>query len=225
MRSVHPDDRADADLTAQAKIRNAAIAQFATDGFQKTNLRAIAAEAGVSASLVIHHFGSKEKLRMICDEYVLEVLLARARSDSSVTGMGDVVSEYLADPTEYHLEVQYMARAIAEDSPAAARFADSMVDESEAILRAGMLDGSMRSSSDPRALAVLTVLTSLAMLTIPRALARAFGPDISGPAAMKRIALPALEIYTHGLYTNDTFLTAVIDLLVTAQPDQGSNDD
>jgi AcrR family transcriptional regulator len=50
MRSVHPDDRADADLTAQAKIRNAAIAQFATDGFQKTNLRAIAAEAGVSAS-------------------------------------------------------------------------------------------------------------------------------------------------------------------------------
>ncbi|MEV0825321.1 hypothetical protein [Nonomuraea rubra] len=31
-----------ADLTAQAKIRDAAIAHFARDGFQKTGLRAVA---------------------------------------------------------------------------------------------------------------------------------------------------------------------------------------
>ena len=50
------------DLTAQARIRNAAVELFARDGFEKTNLRAIAAAAGVSAGLVIHHFGSKDEL-------------------------------------------------------------------------------------------------------------------------------------------------------------------
>lgn len=69
-----------ADLTATARIRNAAIELFARDGFQKTNVRAIAAAAGVSPALVIHHFGSKDGLRAVCDEYVLEVLTSRARA-------------------------------------------------------------------------------------------------------------------------------------------------
>ncbi|RFZ34875.1 HTH-type transcriptional regulator BetI [Mycobacterium marinum] len=49
-----------ADLTAKARIRNAAVARFARDGFQKVNLRAIATSAGVSEALIFHHFGSKD---------------------------------------------------------------------------------------------------------------------------------------------------------------------
>ena len=60
-----------ADLTAAARIRDAAIEQFAQHGFA-VGLRTIAEAAGVSAALVIHHFGSKEGLRKACDDYVAE---------------------------------------------------------------------------------------------------------------------------------------------------------
>ncbi|MEV1171531.1 TetR family transcriptional regulator [Nonomuraea sp. NPDC049784] len=195
---------AHSDLTAQAKIRDAAIAHFARDGFQKTNLRAIAATAGVSAGLVIHHFGSKDKLRSVCDDHVLGVLVRRAHE----AGTPDLLREFMSNPEEYHLQVRYMVRAIEEDTPAAGRFVDTMVAESEAILRAGMAEGSMRPSSDVRALAVLTVLSSLAMLTMPPPMARALGYDRFGPEVLLRMALPTLELYTHGLYADDAPLKA-----------------
>src|SRR3954452_24098995 len=71
MRSVPAAD--DADLTARARIRDAAIRRFGADGFG-ASVRAIAADAGISPGLVIHHFGSKEGLREVCDEHVLRLI-------------------------------------------------------------------------------------------------------------------------------------------------------
>ncbi len=59
------------DLTAAARIRDAAIEQFGDQGFG-VGLRSIAEAAGVSAALVIHHFGSKDGLRQACDDFVAE---------------------------------------------------------------------------------------------------------------------------------------------------------
>src|ERR1700744_3984826 len=59
------------DLTAAARIRDAAIEQFGEQGFD-VGLRVIAEAAGVSAALVIHHFGSKDGLRKACDDYIAE---------------------------------------------------------------------------------------------------------------------------------------------------------
>ena len=75
--------RSDDDLTARARIRDAAVVRFGRDGFG-VGVRAIAADAGVSAALVIHHFGSKDGLRAECDEHVLETV-KREKSDA----MGD----------------------------------------------------------------------------------------------------------------------------------------
>jgi AcrR family transcriptional regulator len=213
MGSTRPDDPPAADLTAQARIRNAAVAHVAREGFRKANLRAIAATAGVSAGLVIHYFGSKDALRAACDAHVLRVLTQRARDDARPAGMQDVLRDYMADPEEYRLQVLYMARVIEEDSPAAATFVNTMVEESEAIHRAGVADGTMHPSSDPRALAVLNVLTSLALLTMAPPLARALGHEAFGPEVLRRMALPTLELYTRGLYTDDVPLTTARDAL------------
>ncbi|MEQ4717134.1 TetR family transcriptional regulator [Nonomuraea sp. B19D2] len=204
---------AHSDLTAQAKIRDAAIAHFARDGFQKTNLRAVAATAGVSAGLVIHHFGSKEKLRSVCDDHVLGVLVRRSHE----AGTADLLREFMSNPEEYHLHVRYMVRAIEEDTPAAGRLVDTLVAESESILRAGMAEGSIRPYSDVRALAVLTVLTSLATLTMAPPLTRALGFDGFGPEVLRRLALPTLELYTHGLYADDAPLKAARAALEASQ--------
>ena len=68
--------RSDDDLTARARIRDAAVARFGRDGFG-VGVRAIAADAGVSAALVIHHFGSKDGLRAECDAFVLDAVRQR----------------------------------------------------------------------------------------------------------------------------------------------------
>ncbi len=45
-----------ADLTARARIREAALRHFAEEGYERATIRAIAATAGVSPGLVRHHF-------------------------------------------------------------------------------------------------------------------------------------------------------------------------
>ena len=56
------------DLTARARIREAAFRLFAAHGVEGTSLRAIAEEAGTSAALVMHHFGSKVGLVRAVDD-------------------------------------------------------------------------------------------------------------------------------------------------------------
>ena len=210
------------DLNAQAKIRDAAILHFAHDGFRKASLRSIAATAGVSASLVVHHFGSKDRLRLACDAFVIGNMLATARDKSSPEGLQAVIQRYLANPAEYEVDVAYLSLAIAEDTPAGRQFVDTIVDETEALIRAGIADGSMNSSSDPRAQAVRIVLTSLAMMTMRAHLARSLGLDGQGlgPATMRRLALPSVELYTHGLYTDETVLTVTRNALAETRDGQ-----
>ena len=59
----------EADLTARAKIRNTALRLFAERGHEAVTVREIAAGAGVSPALVLHHFGSKAGLRAAVDEH------------------------------------------------------------------------------------------------------------------------------------------------------------
>jgi len=206
-----------ADLTAQARIRNAAIIRFGDLGFTGANVRDIAAEAGVSPALVLHHFGSKAGLRAACDEYVLRSLVQLARDDASAAGVVAALGSFLGGSSELDGLVRYMVRSIEEDSPTADQFVEALVTESEKIFADGIADGSMRPTSDLRALAVLTVLNSLALLTMPRPIARALGYDSLNSQIMTRMTRPALELYTYGLYTDDTMLKSIQAALDEAQ--------
>ncbi len=62
------------DLTARARIREAALRHFAEQGFQRATIRGIAQTAGVSPGLLRHHYGSKDDLRQECDRYVSGML-------------------------------------------------------------------------------------------------------------------------------------------------------
>ena len=95
-----PDERPVSDLTARARIRDAAIECFAEQGFG-ASFRTIAARADVSPGLITHHFGSKDALRAECDGEVLR------RYEALKTGS-------LADPSAY------LAKHLAEPGEAAA---------------------------------------------------------------------------------------------------------
>ncbi len=221
MCSAAHDGYPSSDLTAQAKIRNSAITHFARDGFQTTNMRAVAAAAGVSIGLISHHFGNKQGLRNACDEHVLEVLTHRARTTGRPAEMRDFFAAYLSQPENFQLHLQYMARAIQEDTPAANRFVNTMVEESEAIFSARMADGTMRPLSDPRTLAVFNVMVNMSTLTMPTPLVRALGHEQFSPEVLRRMAGPILELFVHGLFTDDTILpTAPESPTTTPSPQQ-----
>jgi TetR/AcrR family transcriptional regulator, regulator of cefoperazone and chloramphenicol sensitivity len=62
----------DADLTAKARIRNAALDLFAGQGEDRVSLRTVAAHAGVTVGLVQHHYRTKDALRSAVDQLVID---------------------------------------------------------------------------------------------------------------------------------------------------------
>jgi AcrR family transcriptional regulator len=57
----------------RADIVAAARSRFAADGYERTTLRAVAADVGVDAALVIRYFGSKQELFAEAAEFAIEL--------------------------------------------------------------------------------------------------------------------------------------------------------
>ncbi|MFJ3956049.1 TetR/AcrR family transcriptional regulator [Arthrobacter sp. NPDC090010] len=199
---------AEDDLTTKARIRDAAIRLYARDGFGKTSLRAIAAEAGVSPGLLIHHFGSAAGLREACDEQVLGVTTERASSKMHPGGLKHLMAEFNRDPDGYTLEMNYLRQALLEGTATSAALFQHLVELSEHVIRSGIEDGTVRPFSDVRGVAVLTALTSVGTLAFGPFAAKWLGLDGDWQSVMQRIGGPGLELYTHGFYTTDDFLKA-----------------
>jgi AcrR family transcriptional regulator len=57
----------------RADILTAARLRFGSDGYERTTLRAVAADVGVDAALVIRYFGSKQDLFAAAAEFTLDL--------------------------------------------------------------------------------------------------------------------------------------------------------
>jgi AcrR family transcriptional regulator len=202
VRSFHLED-----TTAAARIRDAAITRFGAHGFERTSVREIAADAGVSAALVIHHFGSKAGLRRACDDW-LATRLMDEKSRTSAPGLAATMREWLDDPDQFRAYIDYFAMMIADGTEDGNRLFDRLVHDTAAVLDAGVADGSMRESSDPDMRALLITIYGLAPLLLREQLARALGTPLASAAAIRRMTRPTLELYTYGLYTDTRIIEA-----------------
>jgi AcrR family transcriptional regulator len=196
----------EADLTARARIRDAAVRRFAGEGFG-VPVRAIAAEAGVSPGLVIHHFGSKDALRAECDDHVLQLI--RDAKSGALAGPGprDLLAE-LASVEEYAAPVGYLVQALLVGGALADAFLDHLVADAEKYVQEAVEAGTLRPSRDPAARARFLVYLGVGALLVHL---RRHPPQPGGLGAAVRgytefIALPALELYTDGLLTSDDWL-------------------
>jgi TetR/AcrR family transcriptional regulator, regulator of cefoperazone and chloramphenicol sensitivity len=204
------------DLTAVARIRDAAIDQVGQHGFN-VGLRAIAQAAGVSAALVIHHFGSKEGLLKACDDYIAEEV-RKAKSESLTTG-ADPASwlKAMSEIDTYAPMTAYLVRSMQSGSELAKAFWQQMVDNAEQYLEEGVRAGTLKPSRDPKARAKFLAMVGggglllyLHMHPNPTDL-RAVLRDYS-----EEIMLPALELYTNGLLAGPTMYETFL-----AQREQG----
>ena len=203
MRSA-PDDR-----TAIARIRDAAIDQWGQQGFN-VGLRSIAEAAGVSAALVIHHFGSKDGLRKACDDYIAEEV-REAKSESLQTSDPAAWFAQMAEIDTYAPMMAYLVRSMQSGSDLAKEFWRRMIDNAEQYLEEGVHAGTLRPSRDPKARARYLGMNNgggfllyLQMHDNPtdlRAVLRDYGEEM---------VLPALEIYTEGLLTDSTMYDAFV---------------
>src|SRR3954452_883103 len=152
MRSA-PDDR-----TAIARIRDAAIEQFGQRGFN-VGLRTIAEAAGVSAALVIHHFGSKEGLRKACDDYIAEEIRG-AKTESVTTSDPAAWFAQMAEMESYAPMMAYLVRSMQSGSELAKAFWRRILDNAEECLEAGVRAGTLKPRPFPRASAMFLGLPS-----------------------------------------------------------------
>lgn len=211
-----------ADLTATARIRDAAIEQFGQHGFG-VGLRTIAEAAGVSAALVIHHFGSKEGLRKACDDYVAEEI-RNSKSEAMQSRDPATWLGQLAEIESYAPLTAYLIRSLQTGGELAMTMWHTMIENAESYFAEGVRAGTIKPSRDPHARARYLAITSggglllyLQMHDSPtdlRAVLRDYASEM---------VLPALEIYTEGLMADRTMYDAFLAADEAADDQGGSH--
>ncbi|WP_425386896.1 TetR family transcriptional regulator [Corynebacterium lubricantis] len=177
--------------------------------------RAVAAEAGVSAGTIIHHFGSAEVLRRACDEHVLAE--ARARKSETLApgpaGPAAFLSD-LARVDDFAPLAGYILRRLQEGGELTSQLVDAFAEDALAYLSEGERDGTVSPSRAPEARA--RVLTEQALgallLQLPAQSEHLDLNDLPRWFAdySARIVGPVLELYTTPLLADSTLLDAYL---------------
>lgn len=204
--SIPTPEPVDADRTARARIRDAALHLFGDRGFSATTVRAIAEAADVSPALVVHHFGSKQGLR----EAVEDHLLAMVRDGKFAAMTGSIVpsgDEYADLAAEYVPAMSYLARSLAEGGDLGHALYQRLHADAVEYLAAGVEAGVVAPSDDPAARAAVLLNVGLGHLMLVDHLRRVLGLADDLEAAL-RAAPIMLDLYIDGLFTDDRFRAA-----------------
>ncbi len=207
-------ERSAGDLTARARIRDAALRLFAERGLDGTTIRDIAKEAGVSSGLIRHHFGSKDDLRSACDSYALDRMM-RIKEQAVLEGqLGNPGFMSAAHPTVL-LTLRYLARSLVDGSPAAEAMYDEMVELGEDWLdrhHPGQV-------SDPQ---VLVAMQS-GLLMMHSQLSRWLGADIFTAEGHLRLTAAMIDFYSQPLLSPELAeqARAAVRHLQAGLPDAG----
>jgi AcrR family transcriptional regulator len=185
------------DLTARARIREAALEHFARDGYDRATIRAIAKTAGVSPGLLRHHYGSKEGLREACDHYVLEMI---HRANAEILSEPGASAQVRQASRPFG---SYVARSLADKSPTVGPIFDELVTMTEAWLARADDSRTDTPTVDRRVRAALVTAMKIGIPLLHEHVSRALGTDMFGPDGDRIVALALLDIYSHTLIDQD----------------------
>jgi AcrR family transcriptional regulator len=178
-----------ADLTARARIRDAALKLFAERGIDRATVRDIALDAGVSSGLLRHHFGSKEGLRDACDEFAMGQVTTIGTRFTTLQVLDFIDRDVL-------LLQRYLLRSMMDGSPAGNALFDRAMEYGERWLA-----GTELKVADPRAYVAVLSAMKMSMFTMSDQLSRVLGEDVDQPAGWARMIQASIEIFSHALIT------------------------
>jgi TetR/AcrR family transcriptional regulator, regulator of cefoperazone and chloramphenicol sensitivity len=209
------------DLTAAAAIRITAMELFAERGYADVTVRQIASAAGVSPALVIHHYGSKEKLRAVLEERVgafVESMLAELAKAPDEGGSASV-AQLFADRLESEPTMAgYVRRLLVDGGPAGMALFGRLYQATHAGMRAMEQAGFIRPSQDEPVRNAFLLSNDLAMLILRPHLSQVVGVDPLAKDGLARWSAAAFDVYAHGLFVPAPSSSSAMD---TARGDQG----
>jgi AcrR family transcriptional regulator len=201
----------DGDLTARALIRDRALALFAERGPDAVTVREIAAAAGVSPALVVHHYGSKQGLREAVDAHVAGVFDAMFRSAAenpeqlaggprAVASFAELMLTYL--PPDSPVPA-YLRRLLLAGDTAGRDLFRRWFSLSAAMTDGLVAAGIMRPSADPAVRAAFVMINDLAVVLFRDHLADVLGVDPLSPDGIRRWAIDVVTAYTEGVFREE----------------------
>ena len=183
------------DLTARARIRDAAIRLFTERGIEGATIRDIAAAAGVSSGLIRHHFGSKEALRQDCDRYAIDRMAELRKQLITDGGLADEAVTAAAHPVAMPLQ-SYLVRSMMDGSDTAAALFDEMVEQGEEWAQRYQV-----KTDDLRAYATILVAMQMGVFVLRDQVSRSLGEDIASPTGFARMNQAFLDAFSNPLLT------------------------
>jgi AcrR family transcriptional regulator len=192
------------DLTARARIREAALKHFAEEGYERATIRGIAHTAGVSPGLLRHHYGSKDALHNACDEYVFDMLHrlnAQLLEDPGAAADTHQASKRFG---------RYVARALSDGSSTIGGVFDEMVTMTERWLARADEARADPPAIDRRIRAALVTAMKVGIPLLHDHVSRALGTDMFEPEGERLVALALLDIYSHKLLDEEAASAAQV---------------
>ena len=193
------------------RIRDAAVLRFARDGFG-VGLRRVAEDAGVTAPLILHYFGSKVGLRTACDEHVL-AQIRELKAQALVPGDTQALLLQMASLDESAHLLGYSLRSLQAGGDMARAFIEQFAADAEVYTARAVADGEILPSRDEKARARYLTVQGFGTLLLDLTLNPPSDPtDFVGAlhAYMDRMMLPAVELFTQGLMGNRRMLDAYL---------------
>ncbi|WP_407319520.1 TetR/AcrR family transcriptional regulator [Isoptericola halotolerans] len=215
--------RPPSDGSTRDRIRDVAVLRFASSGFD-TSVRSIAADAGVSAALVIHHFGSKDGLHRACDDYVLRWIVGAKRQNMGKATNGQLL-QVMAEVDDFAPLLGYAVRSLQAGGEVARAFVQHMIDDAQVYTREAVADGIVKPSLDEDARVRYLTLSALGTLLLSLTLDPPDDPEDFGAnvrAFMTRQYLPMIELFTQGFLTSRRMLDDYL-LYVGDPPSDGAH--
>jgi len=201
------------DLTARARIRDAAIRLFADKGIGPATIRDIAQAAAVSSGLLRHHFGSKDGLRDACDEFALARMTIIRTQMTARGGMADASFVASMHPESVLLQ-RYLVRSMMDGSAAATVMFERLVEAGEEWLADQPIE-----SRDPRSYATALVALQMGLFLMRDQISRVLDLDLDVPAHNARLLRATVEIFAQPLLdaTQADQAYAALDRLATPE--------
>jgi len=192
------------DLTAAARIRDAALQQFAKQGVGATSIRDVAKAAGVSPGLVQHHYRSKAGLRRAVERFVVERAIAtfgrpiggRSPAESSVR-IGSEISAFVrANPHVF----AYIGRSLLEADEAGLQLFERLLELARAQFDRLVADGLLRSDVDRDWTALHVILIDVSAHLLEPALSRFLGEALRSEKGLLRMEKATDALFLKGVY-------------------------
>jgi TetR/AcrR family transcriptional regulator, regulator of cefoperazone and chloramphenicol sensitivity len=192
------------DLKAAAVIREAAMRLFAERGAAAVTVREIAAAAGVSAGLVMHHYGSKDGLKDAVDRRALaffEEMIGELARIGEQRGSASLAELFAARLEREPVMVDYVRRLLLDGGEAADALFAKLFQSTVAGMRSLVKAGVVRPAQDEQIRTAFLLANDLSLVLLRRQIAQVTGTDPLSREGLVPWTAAVMDVYAGGIFT------------------------